>query len=136
MMELRYLLDTNICIYISKQKPLSVLHRFEHLHVGEVGMSTITYGELFYGANKSQQSKQTLLALNELTKLIFPIPLAPETGKHYGEIRSQLEKKGKPIGNNDLWIAAHALALDVTLVTNNMKEFERIAYLKIENWVK
>lgn len=134
-MKLRYLLDTNICIYIAKQKPLSVLHKFEHLHVGEVGMSLITYGELYYGVEKSQQAKKSKLLLDELLHLIPPLPLPLEAGKHYGEVRYQLEKQGKPIGNNDLWIAAHALAIDVILVTNNKKEFSRIRSLKIENWV-
>ncbi len=134
-MSLRYLLDTNICIYIAKQKPLDVLHRFEQLSVGEVGMSTITFGELVFGAQKSQHPVQTLHLLEELAGLIPPLPISIEAGKFYGKIRSVLEKQGKIIGNNDLWIAAHALALKVTLVTNNLKEFSRIPHLKTENWV-
>lgn len=134
-MSLRYLLDTNICIYIAKQKPVSVLQKFEQLHVGDVGMSTITYGELLYGAQKSQHPKKTLMLLEELTSLIPPMPLATDVAKHYGMIRSKLEKQGKPIGNNDLWIAAHALGLGSVLVTNNIKEFSRVPHLKVENWV-
>jgi len=134
-MPLRYLLDTNICIYIAKHKPLSVLKKFEKLTVGEVGMSTITYGELFYGTQKSQHPKKTLHLLEELTSLIPPLPISTDAGKYYGQIREKLEKAGKPIGNNDLWIAAHAMALDIILVTNNIKEFNRISSLKIENWV-
>lgn len=134
-MKLRYLLDTNICIYIAKQKPLSVLDRFSQLSVGEVGMSTISYGELLYGAEKSHHPKKTLHLLEELASLIPPIPLSTDVGKYYGSIRSTLEKQGKIIGNNDLWIAAHALSAELILVTNNVKEFSRIPHLKIENWI-
>ncbi len=133
-MKLRYLLDTNICIYIAKQKPASVLDRFAHLSIGEVGMSTISYGELLYGAEKSHHPKKTLLLLEDLANLIPPIPLSTDVGKYYGDIRSKLEKQGKIIGNNDLWIAAHALATGLILVTNNVKEFSRVPHLKIENW--
>lgn len=134
-MSLRYLLDTNICIYIAKEEPISVLHKFEQLVIGEVGMSVITYGELRFGAQKSKYKKKTIRTLEALTSFISPLPLPTSTGEYYGEIRAILEKQGKLIGNNDLWIAAHALALDVTLVTNNEKEFARIPNLDIENWV-
>ena len=121
----QYLLDTNICIYIAKQKPLSVLHKFEQLVIGQVAMSTITYGELLYGAQKSHHPHVAMRALNELTGLIPALPIPTDSAKHYGEIRKALEKKGTPIGNNDLWIAAHALSLGITLITNNVKEFKR-----------
>lgn len=134
-MKLRYLLDTNICIYIAKEKPQSVLYKFEHTKVGEVGISIITYGELLYGAQKSQHPKMAFKKIEELTSIISPIPMNTEVGECYGNIRSKLEKKGLPIGNNDLWIAAHAISLNLTLVTNNMKEFSRVPHLKIENWV-
>lgn len=134
-MKLRYLLDTNICIYISKQKPINVLLKFEELCVGEVGMSTITYGELLYGAEKSHHSKKAHHVLEELVASIPPIPLSTDVGKYYGQIRSKFEKQGKLIGNNDLWIVAHALATDLILVTNNIKEFARIPKLKVENWI-
>lgn len=134
-MQLRYLLDTNICIYIAKQKPVSVLSRFEELKVGSVGMSIITYGELLYGAHKSHFSKKTITFLQEFASLIPPLPLPTDAADLYGEVRSKLEKQGKPIGNNDLWIASHALAMELVLVTNNMKEFSRISKLKLENWV-
>nr|MDQ2995021.1 PIN domain-containing protein [Pseudomonadota bacterium] len=99
-----------------------------------VGMSRITYGELIFGAQKSQQLKKTLHLLEELASLIPPLPISTDTGKFYGKIRATLEKQGKIIGNNDLCIAAHALALNITLVTNNMKGFSRIPHLKLENW--
>jgi tRNA(fMet)-specific endonuclease VapC len=133
-MKLRYLLDTNICIYIAKKKPQIVLDRFSKLSVGEVGMSTISYGELLYGAEKSQHPKKTLHLLEELSTLIPPIPISIDIAKYYGDIRFKLEKQGKMIGNNDLWIASHALSENLILVTNNVKEFTRIPHLKIENW--
>lgn len=134
-MALRYLLDTNICIYIAKQRPLSVLQRFERLEVGSVAMSIVTYGELLFGAEKSQHSQQSMNTLEALAKLIPPLPLSIEVGRHYAHIRASLEKQGTPIGNNDLWISAHALALNTTLVTNNLKEFSRVQDLKVENWI-
>lgn len=134
-MKLRYLLDTNICIYIANKKPINVLHKFEQLAIGEVAMSTITYGELFFGAQHSHHVKKNLAILEELTGLIPPLPMPTEAGRHYGDIRETLHKQGNMIGNNDLWIAAHALATHLTLITHNTKEFSRIKQLKIENWV-
>src|SRR6476660_5307170 len=99
-MALRYLLDTNICIYIAKQKPASVLKKFEQMEVGDVGMSIITYGELLYGAQKSHHPKKTQGVLAELVSLIPVLPMSIQVAKHYGDIRSKLEKQGKPIGNN------------------------------------
>ena len=134
-MTLRYLLDTNICIYIRKQKPISILQRFEKIEVGEVAMSAITYAELLYGVEKSVHPKKARDALVELSTLIPPLPLTISAGEHYAKTRATLEKQGKIIGNNDLWISSHALALNVTLVTNNLKEFSRVPHLKVENWV-
>lgn len=133
-MSMRYLLDTNICIYIAKQQPQNVLEKFKHLKVGEVGMSTITYGELFYGACNSQQTEKSVRVLTELMHSVPVLPLPIEAGKHYGKIRKELNKLGMPVGNNDLWIAAHALCLNLILVSNNLKEFSRIPTLKLENW--
>lgn len=98
-------------------------------------MSTITYGELLYGVYKSQYSEKAIKQLESLTHYIPPLPLPTDVADYYGKNRSLFAKKGIPIGNNDLWIAAHALSLDVILVANNEKEFKRIAELKIENWV-
>src|SRR5262245_7867573 len=126
---MRYLLDTNICIYIAKQQPQSVLGKFQTLPVGEVGMSVITYGELLYGVCKSHQPKKSLLTLRGIVSLIPALPLSTAAADYYGEIRGKLEKQGKIIGNNDLWIAAHALASQLILVTNNVKEFSRVPSL-------
>jgi len=134
-MEPRYLLDTNICIYIRQKRPDEVLRRFRKLRPGEAVLSVITYGELIYGAEKSQHAKKTKEMLSDLIYLIPAIVLTDDVSEHYGHIRASLEKKGKPIGNNDLWIAAHASALGVSLVTNNIKEFSRVPHLKTENWV-
>lgn len=131
----RFLLDTNICIYIAKAKPISVLQRFQTLECGHVAMSMITYGELLYGAEKSQHPKRTKAILDELACLIPPLLPTIEVSQYYAEIRATLEKQGQIIGANDLWIASHALALNTTLVTNNTKEFFRILQLNIENWV-
>ena len=135
MSEARYLLDTNICIYIAKRRPVEVLRRFELLQVGEVVMSIITLGELRFGAEKSQQPGASREKLQRLTELIPALPLPLEGAVHYGEIRAKLEHAGTPIGANDLWIAAHAMAAELTLVTNNTREFDRIDGLKVENWV-
>ena len=134
-MHLHYLLDTNICIYIAKRKPIGVLHKFEHLAVGEVGMSMITFGELLYGVQKSQHPKKSMAVLGELVTLIPVLSLETNVGEYYGKICNKLEQQGKLIGNNDLWIASHALSLGVVLVTNNVKEFSRVPHLKIENWI-
>jgi tRNA(fMet)-specific endonuclease VapC len=135
MTALRYLLDTNICIYIAKRRPPSVARRLARLAPGSVGMSLITFGELRYGAEKSTRRKMALDTLEHLAELIPVIEPDLGVGKTYGALRAQLERAGTPIGNNDLWIAAHALALGVTLVTNNTREFDRVSRLKLANWV-
>jgi len=135
VMLLRYLLDTNICIYITKKRPLEVYQRLTTLRVGEVAMSFITLGELRYGAEKSQQRDLALQKLAELRQYIPVIMPTQETTEHYGIIRQFLEKNGQSIGNNDLWIAAHALSSNTILVTNNTREFIRVPHLRVENWV-
>lgn len=134
-MGLMYLLDTDICIYIAKHKPPEVLARFDALEAGQVAMSVVTYGELFNGAMKSQQREVALGKLAQLLDFIPALPLADAVGRHYGAIRSCLERAGTPIGNNDLWIAAHARELGVVLATNNTREFGRVPELVVENWV-
>jgi len=131
----RYLLDTNICIYIKNHRPAEVLARFTKLPPGKVAMSAITYGELCFGAEKSAKPKETRQILELLTALIPALPLDESVSTHYGKIRQHLQAKGKPIGNNDLWIAAHALASKLILVTNNTTGFERVPGLRVENWV-
>jgi tRNA(fMet)-specific endonuclease VapC len=130
------MLDTNICIYIAKHQPPEVKARFERLKPGQLVMSVITYGELYYGANKSNQQARALTQLNELVQDIPVEDLNSMAAQAHGEIRATLEKQGRLIGNNDLWIGAHAMALDVTLAKNNECEFKRIAGLSAENWAK
>ncbi|MDO8464108.1 MAG: type II toxin-antitoxin system VapC family toxin [Gallionella sp.] len=131
----RYLLDTNICIYIKNHRPAEVLARFSKLPPGKVAMSAITYGELCLGAEKSSKPKESRHILEQLIALIPVLPLDDTVSVHYGKIRQRLQASGKPIGNNDLWIASHALAHKLILVTNNVAEFERVPGLRIENWV-
>jgi tRNA(fMet)-specific endonuclease VapC len=133
-MEPRYLLDTNICIYIRQKRPDQVLRRFQKLRPGEAVLSIITYGELLYGAAKSAQPREALERLRELVHLLPALSLPETAAEVYGRIRAELESKGQMIGNNDLWIAAHAVAAGLTMVTNNEKEFRRVPGLKIQNW--
>ncbi len=131
----RYLLDTNICIYIKNHRPAEVLTRFSKLPPGKVAMSAITYGELCFGAEKSSKPRETRHILEQLVSIIPVLPLDEAASVHYGKFRQQLQASGKPIGNNDLWIASHALANKLILVTNNVAEFERVPGLRVENWV-
>ena len=133
-MEPRYLLDTNLCIHIRQKRPEEVLRRFRKLRPGEAGLSVITYGELLYGAAKSEQRVAALERLRELVLLLPALALPESAAETYGTIRAELESKGEMIGNNDLWIAAHAVAAGLTLVTNNEREFRRVRGLKIQNW--
>ncbi len=135
-MALGYLLDTNICIYIARHHPSEVLERFRKLKPGDVGMSSVTYGELCYGACKSRYRNEARSILQELAKVIPVLALGSEAGERYGEIRAELERRGCVIGNNDLWIAAHALSLGLVLVTNNEREFIRVPGLKLQNWAQ
>jgi tRNA(fMet)-specific endonuclease VapC len=133
-MEPRFLLDTNICIYIRQERPEPVLRRFRKLRAGEAALSVITYGELLYGAAKSAQRAAALDQLRELMHWLPALPLPETAAEAYGAARYELASKGEMIGNNDLWIAAHAVASGLTLVTNNEKEFRRVRGLKIQNW--
>ena len=133
-MATRYLLDTNICIYIHRQRPEKVLTRFQKLKPGDAAISVVTWGELLYGAEKSKQRKKALQIFEEFKTFVPVLPIPEAAGNAYGIIRASLDSKGTPIGNNDLWIAAHAKAADLTIVTNNEREFQRIPGLKIQNW--
>jgi tRNA(fMet)-specific endonuclease VapC len=129
-------LDTSVCIYIARKKPLRVRSHFERLAAGDVGMSVVTYMELVYGACKSGQTEANMARLEHLRSLIPVQPLEPDVARHYGVLRAGLEKMGTPIGAYDLIIAAHALSLELTLVTNNVREFRRITGLRLENWLE
>ena len=133
-MEPQFLLDTNICIYVRQQKPENVLRRFRTLRQGEAALSVITFGELLYGAAKSAQRAEATKRLEELARFLPVLALPEAAGEFYGAIRAELERKGEMIGNNDLWIAAHAKAAGLTLVTNNEREFRRVRGLRVQNW--
>jgi len=132
----RFLLDTNICIYIRRRRPPAVLARFQHLKPGEAVLLVITYGELVYGAEKSQFRERASGQLAELASLLPVMELPLRAGEFYGSIRAALEADGCTIGNNDLWIAAHAKAASLILVTSNEREFRRVQGLHIQNWAE
>ncbi|MEA3309720.1 MAG: type II toxin-antitoxin system VapC family toxin [Chloroflexota bacterium] len=132
---MRYLLDTNICIYLIKKQPQSVLQKFSTCMVGEVGISSITIAELEYGVSKSLHQSRNRQALQGFLSPLVALSFDERAAVIYGEIRATLEKEGTPIGSLDTLIAAHALSLGVTLVTNNVKEFKRVPNLNYEDWV-
>jgi tRNA(fMet)-specific endonuclease VapC len=128
------MLDTNICIYIVKHRPAEVRARFERSKPGQLVMSIVTYGELWYGAQKSSDPPKALELLQSFIRDVPVELLGASAGEAYGEIRATLEKQGRLVGNNDLWIGAHALSLGLTVATNNEREFKRIPGLLVENW--
>lgn len=134
-MSTRYLLDTNICIYIAKYNPPAVRERFSRHAAHELAISVITLGGLRFGAEKSQARELALASIHELAGLIPVYALPEAAGEHYGQIRAELQRNGLPLGNNDLWLAAHARAEGWILVTNNEREFVRVPGLQVENWV-
>ena len=132
---MKYLLETNICIYLIKKKPVTVIDRFNEHSIGDIGVSSITVAELFFGAQKSQHRKQNQTALMQFISPLIIAEFDTDAAISYGKIRAELELKGTPIGSMDTLIAGHALSLDVTLVTNNEREFCRVSGLNIDNWV-
>ena len=131
---LKYLLDTNIVIYVIKRRPIEVMGVFNE-NAGRMAISAITLSELFHGAEKSAKVAQNLAVVEEFASLLEVLPYTAKASQHYGAIRSALEKVGRTIGVNDLHIAAHARSEGLTLVTNNLREFERVPGLMAENWV-
>ncbi|MBD2597141.1 type II toxin-antitoxin system VapC family toxin [Nostoc spongiaeforme FACHB-130] len=133
---MRYLLDTNICIYLIKQKPQKVLDKFQTISISDVGVSSITVAELKYGVAKSQQQEKNSNALLQFLLPLEIVDFNQASATIYGSIRNDLESRGVIIGAMDLLIAAHALSLGVILVTNNIREFSRIPHLLLENWAE
>ena len=131
---IRYLLDTNIVIYVIKKRPMEVLKTF-NTNSGRMAISSITLAELFHGAEKSSRCAENLAVIDDFTSRLEVLPYTPKAAQHYGSIRAALEKSGEPIGVNDLHIAAHARSEGLVLVTNNLKEFERVPSLETENWI-
>jgi len=130
------MLDTNICIYIIKNKPQSVKERFREFHIGELCISSITVSELMYGVYKSQHIEKNMKAIESFLLPFEIIEYDYSAAVEYGKIRANLEKQGQVIGNMDMQIAGHALSLDMIVVTNNIKEFKRINGLVLDNWVE
>ena len=131
---MKLMLDTNICIYIIKQQPAAVLKRFLEYQLGEICISSITLAELRFGVAKSAYRDKNAGALDEFIIPLEVIPFDEEAALVYGDIRAALEKAGTPIGSMDMLIAAHAVSLNVTLVTNNTREFERVPGLTVVDW--
>ena len=133
-MMLKFMLDTNIIIYIMKNRPKQVKDRFKS-HNGQMCISSVTLGELVFGAEHSQQTDRNLADIEEMTARIEVLPFEDKAAYHFGRIRSDLYRMGRPIGPYDMMIAGHARASAMILVTNNGKEFERVPGLQVENWV-
>ena len=131
-----WLLDTNICIYLIKKQPQRVLDRLRGIDIDTVSVSSITVAELQYGVAKSARPEQNSLALAAFLAPLTVEPFDDAAAAVYGTVRAQLERAGTPIGSLDMLIAAHALALDRTVVTNNTGEFQRVVGLKLENWAQ
>lgn len=133
---MRYLLDSNICIAILKQQPLRIRRKLSSVPVDHVGISSIVLAELRYGVEQSAHKKRNEEALIDFLDFVLVLDWPGEATHHYERIRSELKKAGSPVGAMDLLIAAHALMLDAILVTDNIVEFQRIAGLKTENWLR
>lgn len=131
---MKYMLDTNICIYLIKQQPREVIDRFQGIVPGDMAISTVTLAELMYGVAKSQHREKNSSALELFLAPLEMVDFDFKAAGHYGVIRAYLEKMGTPIGAYDLMIAAHAQSLGLVLITNNEREFQRIPDLMVENW--
>jgi tRNA(fMet)-specific endonuclease VapC len=131
-----YLLDTNICIYLIRHKPIQVRQKFSAIPPGNIAISAISVAELQYGAEKSQQPLQNKTALGQFLLPLSVVDFDSGSALKYGQLRAELERAGTPIGSLDLWIASQALWLDAILVTNNEKEFKRVPNLQVENWAQ
>lgn len=131
---MKYMLDTNICIYVQKNKNPNVLMKFKE-HFSQLGISVITYSELLVGVEKSERKEKNAEALEKFVKYLEIAPFDVRAAKEYGSIRANLEKSGNKIGGNDMLIAANAKAENAILVTNNVREFDRVEGLTVENWI-
>ena len=133
---MKYMLDTNICIYLIKRQPREVIDKFKGIALGEISVSTVTVAEMMYGVGKSQYKEKNQTALQAFFAPLEIVDFDFTAAQQFGVIRAYLEETGRSIGAYDLMIAAHALSLGLVLVTNNEQEFQRITDLMVENWVK
>lgn len=131
---MRVLLDTDICIYVINGRVVAPLERLRAHAPGDVGISAVTYAELRFGIENSARAAENLERLERFLLPLEIVPFDAEAGRWYGRVRTRLQRAGVPIGANDLLIAAHALGLNTTLVTNNVREFERVEGLHVERW--
>lgn len=131
---LKYMLDTNIVIHVIKRRPLEMLATFNQ-HAGQMCISAITLAELMHGAEKSEQQERNLRRVEDFVSRLEVLPYADRAAAHFGQIRADLERKGMTIGINDLHIAGHARSEGLILVSNNLREFERVDALRLESWV-
>ncbi|NBV81599.1 MAG: tRNA(fMet)-specific endonuclease VapC [Burkholderiaceae bacterium] len=131
---IKYLLDTNVVIYVLKHRPIKVLETFNK-NTNRMAISSITLSELIYGAEKSVKIDKNLEAIEDFISHLEVLPYDAKASQHYGQIKAGLEKKGKIIGENDIHIAAHAISQGLILVTNNLKEFKRAPNIALENWI-
>jgi tRNA(fMet)-specific endonuclease VapC len=130
---LQYMLDTNICIYVIKNRPVGLREQFNRL-AEQICISTITLAELYYGVEKSSRRIQNLQAVEQFVARLEALPFSSEAAAHYGQVRAELERAGQPAGPHDMLIAAHARSAGLIVVTNNLWEFDRISGLRVENW--
>lgn len=131
---LKYMFDTNIVIYVIKRRPIEVLDVFNR-YIGQICISSVTLAELLHGAEKSAKPEHNLHHVEDFVSRLEVLDYGKKAAAHYGDIRADLERKGTPIGVNDLHIAGHARSEGLTLVTNNLREFERVEALRLDNWV-
>ena len=131
---LKYMLDTNIVIYVIKRKPIELLDVFDR-YAGQMCISSITLAELFHGSEKSSKPAYNLKIIEDFVSRLDVLSYDAKASSHYGDIRADLERKGTPIGVNDIHIAGHARSEGLTLITNNLREFERVTALRLDNWV-
>lgn len=132
---MKLMLDTNICIAMIKQKPKDILQKFNSYQLGDICISSVTLAELRYGVAKSQYQEKNRVALDQFILPLEVVDFDEPATLHYGTLRAMLEKQGTPIGALDMMIAAHALSLNVCLVTNNTREFDRVSGLKVIDWI-
>ena len=133
---MRYLLDTNICSYILKNRPLSVKQKFDEVGAEQLCISSVVLAELYYGAARHPKSVIIRKEIDDFASRLLVVAWDEQAANHYGTIRAALEKVGTPVGAMDMLIAAHARSMGATLVTNNLREFERIEGLVLQNWVE
>ncbi len=132
---LKYLLDTNIAIYVIKRRPIEMLDQF-NAQASRMAISVITLAELMHGAEESSQPTSNLAVVEDFCSRLEILPYTAKAAQHYGSVRAYLERNGQPIGVNDLHIAAHARSEGLVLVTNNVREFVRVPALQVENWIQ